>query len=127
MKLLLDTAALLWWLGTSERLGVRAREAITAPGNTVFVSAASAWEVAVKRADGRLDAPGEIGDWLDRNAFLELPISIAHAVESATLPFHHRDPFDRLLIAQSRLEQMALVTNDAKIARYDVHILPAGE
>ncbi len=125
MRLLLDTSALLWWLGTSERLGNRARAEIMAPANSVFVSAASAWEVAVKRADGRLDAPGEIAEWLERNEFKELPVSIAHAVESATLPLHHRDPFDRLLIAQSRLERMKLVTSDAKIAKYEVEILPA--
>lgn len=125
MKLLLDTSALLWWLGKSPRLGSRARSAISAPENPVFVSAASAWEVAVKRADGRLNAPGEISDWLDSNDFVELPVSIAHAVESAELPLHHRDPFDRLLIAQSRLERMALVTSDAKIAKYEVEILAA--
>lgn len=125
MRLLLDTSALLWWLGTSKKLGEHARAAIVAPENTIFVSAASAWEVAVKRVEGRLDAEGEIEGWLEENDFIELPISIAHAAESAMLPFHHRDPFDRLLIAQSRLERMALVTSDAKIAKYEVEILAA--
>jgi PIN domain nuclease of toxin-antitoxin system len=126
MKLLLDTHALLWWLADDRRLGPKAREAIGDSDNLVFVSAASAWEIAVKRAAGRLDAPGSISEWIEQNAFGDLPIEVEHAVVSAELPPHHTDPFDRLLVAQAMIEDMTLVADDERLERYDVAILAAG-
>ena len=123
MKLLLDTHALLWWLADDARLGVRARQAIRKPTNLVFVSAATAWEIAVKRALGRLVAPGDIEEWLVASDFRPLPIQISEAVASAELPLHHRDPFDRLLVAQAQIGGMTIVTSDEDIARYGVSVL----
>ena len=125
MRLLLDTHALLWWLADDARLGRRAREAIAAPANLVFVSAATAWEIAVKRALGRLVAPGDVEEWLTKNDFRPLPIQIAEAVASAELPPHHRDPFDRLLVAQARIGGMTIVTSDEHIGGYEVSVLSA--
>ena len=92
MKLLLDTHAFLWWLADDRHLGPKAREAITDSDNLVFVSAASAWEIAVKRAIGRLDAPGSISDWIEQNAFGDLPIEVEHAVVSRSCPRTTRIP-----------------------------------
>jgi PIN domain nuclease of toxin-antitoxin system len=126
MKLLLDAHVLLWWLSGDGRLGGKARAAIVEPRNAVFVSAATAWEIAVKRALGKLRAPGDIEDWLARNNFRPLPIQVREAIAAGELPLHHRDPFDRLLVAQARLGGMRIVTKDENIASYDVGVLPAG-
>ena len=125
MNLLLDTRALLWWLRGDMTLGANARAAIEDNANLVFFSAASALEVAIKRELGKLEAPGNIEEWAADEGFEELPIATSHAVASASLPPHHRDPFDRLLIAQARIEDMTLVTADAAIRRYDVETLDA--
>lgn len=125
MNLLLDTHAFIWWNADDDALGPVARAAIANRGNSVLVSAATAWEISVKRAKGKLDADGDITDWIERNAFTALPIEVSHAVESAELPGHHRDPFDRLLVAQARLEDLTIVTSDQAIAAYDVRTLDA--
>ena len=125
MQLLLDTHAFLWWLDDSPKLGPRARAAIGDGGNVVFVSAASAWEIAVKRASGKLDAPGNIAAWIAKSDFSGLPIEVEHAVAAAELPRHHTDPFDRMLIAQAQLEELTLVAHDDEIGKYDVTILDA--
>ena len=127
MKLLLDTHALLWWLADDARLGRRARQAIAAPTNLVFVSAATAWEIALKRAVGKLVAPGDVEEWLVESNFQALPIHIAEAVASAELPLHHRDPFDRLLVAQAQIGRMTIVTGDEEIARYGVSLLSTAD
>ena len=127
MRLLLDTHVLLWWLADDARLGRRARQAIATPTNLVFVSAATAWEIAVKRALGRLVAPGDIEEWLVASNFQPLPVQIAEAVASAELPPHHRDPFDRLLVAQAQIGRMTIVTGDEEIAKYGVSLLSTGD
>ena len=127
MKLLFDTHAFLWWLNDDERLGSGARQAIESGENLVYVSAATAWEIALKRAAGRLEAPGDVAEWIEQSAFSDLPIGVEHAVASAELPQHHKDPFDRLLVAQARAEGLTLVARDADIAKYDVEIVDAGE
>lgn len=126
MQLLLDTHTFLWWNADDPALGAVARAAIVEPANVVFVSAATAWEIAVKRALGKLDAPGDIADWVPANGFVELAIDIGHAVRSAELPFRRRDPFDRLLIAQAQLEELTLVTGDPDMLEYGVATLDAG-
>lgn len=108
-------------------LGPEAREALSDPANDVYVSAASAWEIAIKRAKGTLEAPADVRPAIAKSGFKELPISVAHALAAGALPVYHRDPFDRVLIAQARLESMSLVTTDAVIGRYDVDVLPAAE
>jgi PIN domain nuclease of toxin-antitoxin system len=123
VRLLLDTHALLWWLADDARLGRRARQAIGRPTNLVFVSAATAWEIALKRALGKLVAPGDVGEWLVAGDLQPLPIQIAEAVASAELPPYHRDPFDRLLVAQAQIGRMTIVTGDEEIAKYGVSVL----
>ena len=125
MRLLLDTAPLLWWLGDDPKLGAAARAAIAAPENEVYVSAASAWEISVKRASGKLVAPFDLLTALERNYFAELPIDLVHAVAAGELPPHHKDPFDRMLVAQSQIEGLTLVAVDAEIEKYGVRLVPA--
>jgi PIN domain nuclease of toxin-antitoxin system len=124
-RLLLDTSALLWWLDGDRRLGRAAADAVARPGAVVFVSAASAWEIAVKRAIGKLDVPFVVSEAIERNAFFELPITVEHATAAGALPLHHRDPFDRMLVAQAQLEDLTLVTSDPRIEKYDVRVLSA--
>lgn len=129
MRLLLDSHAFLWWLGDDSRLGTRARAAIASRGNQVHVSAASIWEIAIKTSLRKLsvgDAPVDLAESIGRCGFVELAVNARHAEAVRALPFHHADPFDRLLVAQARIEGLALVTADALVARYDVATLPAG-
>jgi PIN domain nuclease of toxin-antitoxin system len=125
VRLLLDTSALLWWLDGDAKLGPSARAAIADPDNEVLVSSASAWEISVKRASGKLDAPFDIASAIDRNYFIELPIEVAHAITAGGLPQHHKDPFDRMLVAQTQAEDLTLVTSDPEIAKYEVELLDA--
>ena len=122
MRLLLDTHVVLWWRKNSRRLGRAAREAI-ARATVVHVSAASAWEVAIKIAIGRLQIDGAFEDHVLDAGFEALPITFAHAAEVPRLPPHHADPFDRMLVAQARLERLTLVTHDRTFASYDVETL----
>jgi PIN domain nuclease of toxin-antitoxin system len=124
LKLLLDTHSLIWALDAPERLSATVRDAFDRASVTVFVSAASIWEIAIKVALGRLRFPlAELPRALADAAFKELPVRIADGLEMAQLPLVHRDPFDRLLIAQARQEGMTLVTCDAAIRRYPVATL----
>jgi PIN domain nuclease of toxin-antitoxin system len=129
VNLLLDSHVLLWWLEDAPRLGLEARDAVADPSSTVYVSAASAWEIAIKAALGRLRGRGQVARWLPgaiaHYRFVELPVTVRHAVEVESLPRYHADPFDRLLVAQARVEGLTLVTADAAIRRYDVRVLRA--
>lgn len=123
MRLLLDTHVLIWAVSDPDRLDAAVREAVTAPGNDVLVSSASVWEIAIKRALGRIDFPvDELPGLFDRMGVEALPISIDHAIVAGSLPRHHNDPFDRMLIAQAQVDNVVLVTDDAHIRRYDVPI-----
>lgn len=123
MKLLLDTHIMLWWLADDPKLPPPAGSAIADGESFVAVSAASVWEVAIKKAIGRLDAPDDLLDAIEANNFDSLSISPAHALAAGALPAHHADPFDRMLIAQARAEGLAVVTVDARFSAYDVEIL----
>ena len=127
MRLLLDTSVLLWWLAGHERLGPGAVARIADPANDVLVSAVSAWEIAIKAGIGKLSVPPNPGDWLPRelaaNGFTPLPVLVEHALAVFDLPQYHADPFDRLLIAQARCEQLALLTGDARLSAYPVEVL----
>jgi len=129
MNLLLDTQTLLWWKEGSRRLGPRARRAIETGATTVRVSAVSAWEIAIKSRSGRLKLTEPLDSWmperLERDGFLLLSVTIAHAVAVASLPDHHHDPFDRLLIAQARAYALTIVTSDIAFDDYDVSVLDA--
>lgn len=125
MRLLLDTHALLWWLAEPEMLSAEARDAISNSSNDVYVSAASAWEIAIKKRLGKLEAPDDLEIQIYESRFTSFPIDLQHGLAVEHLPPIHRDPFDRMLIAQARLEQLTLVSRDEMIPRYDVSVLTA--
>jgi PIN domain nuclease of toxin-antitoxin system len=125
VRLLLDTHFLLWWLADDPALGDRAREVISAPENLIFFSAASVWEIRIKQGIGKLELPNNFADVLAGQALEPLAVLVAHAHGLQDLPPLHRDPFDRLLIAQARIERLTLLTRDQIISRYDVATLLA--
>jgi PIN domain nuclease of toxin-antitoxin system len=120
MKLLLDTHAFLWWDAKDVRLSESLRSAIASPRNDVFVSAATVWEIAIKRASGKLIFGRPVGKTIEEYGFMPIPITVEHAEWAGGLPQLHRDPFDRLLVAQAQLEGLVLVTVDDQILRYQV-------
>jgi PIN domain nuclease of toxin-antitoxin system len=126
MNLLLDTHVWLWWQMMPERLEKQVRAIIEDPANTVYLSAASSWEMAIKIAAGRLELPEPVEEMVPKTLlqddFRALPIHNQHTFELLRLPMHHRDPFDRILIAQARADGLTLVTDDEKIMAYDVSI-----
>jgi PIN domain nuclease of toxin-antitoxin system len=124
VRLLLDTHALLWWLA-DEGLTAQARDAIADPANLVVVSAASAWEISIKKALGKLAAPDDLEQQMQAGGLTPLPISIAHGVAAGQLPRHHEDPFDRMLIAQAFAEGLTIMTRDKSFDDYGVALLPA--
>jgi len=124
VSLLLDTHILLWWLSDDPRLPVAARSAVSAPDEDVVVSAAAVWEIAIKKAAGRLDAPDDLLEVLATNDFQTLEMTAPHAMLAAGLPPHHADPFDRMMIAQARKEALTLVSADRRFPLYDVQLLP---
>lgn len=125
MELLLDSLVFLWWDEDDPALGPTARARIADPDNVIAVSVASVWELAIKRAAGKLLAPFDLVATIAGHGFATLPIEASHAVHGAELPMHHRDPFDRLLVAQAMVENLTLVTSDPQIAKYDVELLDA--
>lgn len=122
MRLLADTHALLWLLSGDEQLSARADELLDDPGNEVLLSAAVVWEVAIKRSLAKLDAPDGFASVLLEAGALPLAVSIDHAEAVRELPLLHRDPFDRMLVAQARIEDATLVTSDARLRAYGVRI-----
>lgn len=129
MRLLLDTHALLWALGDSARLATTAAEAIVDPDNDVLVSAASCWEISIKEELGKLRLPAPASQWLlqaiEQVGFETVDISPYHCLTAGSLPVHHRDPFDRLLIAQGMAESLTIMTRDERFHLYDVSVLAA--
>lgn len=125
MRLLLDTHAVLWALGRPAELASDARAAIEDGANDVLISAASAWEVAIKRAAGKLQAPDDFAGAIVGAAFRPLAITVEHATAAGALPPHHADPFDRMLVAQAMIEGLTIVTRDARFERYGVPMLQA--
>jgi PIN domain nuclease of toxin-antitoxin system len=123
VKLLLDTHAALWWLSDDERFGDAATMAMADGSNQVLLSAAVVWEVAIKRSLGKLDAPDDLAPTLLGAGAFPLPIGLDHAAAVAALPPHHRDPFDRILVAQSAIESAVLVSRDEVFAAYAVPVL----
>ena len=123
--LLLDTHVLLWWLDDPTRLTEDARARIARRDTAVFVSSAAAWEMAIKKALGRLDYPPDLEAALTHDHIDILPIAVRHALAVADLPPHHSDPFDRMHVAQAQLEGLTLVTRDEQLTAYDVRVLRA--
>lgn len=129
MNLLLDTQVWLWMLGEPGRLGSAATEMLTDEKNGVLLSAASSWEIAIKHQLGKLQLPEPpdryVPNRMRSSGVLGIPIEHAHALAVASLPLHHRDPFDRLLVAQAQVEDLPIVSVDGQLARYDVEFIDA--
>jgi len=125
VNLLLDTHTVLWWLDDDPKLSDAARSAIADPENTVFLSAVVMWEIRIKQDLGKLDLPDDFGEVLAQQSFPELSVTVQHADTISVLPAIHRDPFDRLLVAQAIVEKMTIVTRDPFIADYNINIIVA--
>ena len=125
MNLLLDTHVLLWCLENNPKLSPKVRDTIADGSNSVFVSAAVVWEMSIKESAGKLRVPENLEEVLEENYFEMLPITIRHALALSDLPAHHKDPFDRMLIAQALVENLTLVTRDTVISQYEVPVLQA--
>jgi PIN domain nuclease of toxin-antitoxin system len=127
MDLLLDTQILLWALSARARVPPHVREALESRTNVVFVSSASVWEIAIKASLGKLEISGldlsELPAFIDASGFDELPVVSRHALAVRDLPGHHRDPFDRMLIAQARAEELTLASVDPAFRAYEVRLL----
>lgn len=129
MRLLLDTQCFLWMTASPARFRPPVRQLLSARSTTLYLSAASAWELAIKHALGKLRLPdvpsAYVEDRVKRTRTTPLPITLGHGLRVADLPPHHRDPFDRLLIAQAQIERLAILTADRQLAAYDVEIVEA--
>jgi len=123
MEILLDTHMLLWWLADDSRLSKKARALMADPTNMITVSAATAWEIAVKQALGKMTMDGALEQEVRGQGFAMLPVTFAHAAETLTLPAIHRDPFDRMLVAQARVENLPLLTVDPHILHYPANVI----
>ncbi len=119
MRLLLDTHVLIWWLAEDERLSKRVIKQIINPENIVFVSSISACEIAIKKSLGKLKVPDDLEIQIEQQSFEVLPITIKHGLYLEQLPFHHKDPFDRILIAQAKIESLTIVSYDRKFSLYE--------
>ncbi len=124
-RLLLDTHVLLWWLAHDPALGPETQKAIRDAQNDVYVSAATTWEVSIKQALGKLEAPDDLDRIVAEERFLKLPISLYHGQMAGRLAAYHRDPFDRMLVAQAQAEGLTVVTVDQNIPRYGVQTFSA--
>jgi len=122
---LLDTHALLYWLVDPAQLDPGARRVIADGGSVVYVSAGAIWEMAIKKRLGRLDFPTNLDEVLRNDHIEVLAITLPHALAVSDLPMHHEDPFDRLMIAQARIEDLVLVSRDSRMAQYDVRVVAA--
>lgn len=124
MRILLDSHVALWWLEGSSKLGPNCQQRV-ADASEVYFSPVSPWELGIKKSLGKIDYPDGLVDALTDAGFIELPISATHATEATNLPRLHRDPFDRMLIAQARTESLTLCTADRRIGEYEVDVLEA--
>lgn len=125
MRLLLDTHTFLWAMEGGGRLRSAATEVIADSGNDLFLSVVSVWEIGIKTAIGKLRAPSDIEGGMRGLGAAPLVMDLSHALHAARLPLHHRDPFDRLIVAQAIVEQLSLVTRDHILAAYGVSIIAA--
>lgn len=127
MRLLLDTHVWLWMVSDADQLGDEARTALTHPDNDLYLSVAAVWEIGIKHAAGKLRYPGspsvQVPLHMQRSGVSLLAVGVEHALAAAALPKHHRDPFDRMMIAQAQAEEMTLATADARFGAYDVPLL----
>ena len=122
-RILLDTHVLLWWLADDPELGTNARDLISNGTNEIYVSAASSWEISIKKRNGKLTGPDNIDGIVQQERFIKLPISLIHGELAGQLPDHHKDPFDRMLIAQAQTEKLTILTADEKMKQYDAAVI----
>jgi PIN domain nuclease of toxin-antitoxin system len=120
MRLLLDTHVLLWWMFEHPRLTPDLKSLVADESNTILVSGVSAFEISTKQALGKLDAPDDLDGQVEASGFTALPLTIRHGLAAGRLPLHHRDPFDRLLVAQAAALGLPLITADPVVASYPV-------
>ena len=125
MSYLLDTHTLLWWLSENLLLSTQAKKIISTPQNLIFVSAVSAWEISIKKAIGKLEAPDDLEQAIAYNNFTPLEITIRDGILAGQLPNHHNDPFDRMLIAQAMNNNLTIITRDSQIPQYQVKTILA--
>lgn len=129
MKFIIDTQCWLWWHHSPDRLNASAKRLIADKENLIFFSSASAWEISIKHALGKLALPASPKEFLPERLaednFQVLPIELSHSLEVSVLPHHHRDPFDRMLIAQARMENVPILTADPHLGAYPVQVIPA--
>ncbi len=129
MRFILDTHVWIWWIAEPERLSEQAVQMIEASENQVFISTASAWELSIKYSLGKIKLPSNIEDFFmfifPKCGFTTIRVEFIHALKVASLPHHHNDPFDRLLIAQAQIEKMPIITADKKFSKYDIEIILA--
>jgi PIN domain nuclease of toxin-antitoxin system len=127
MKVLLDTHAFLWLITDDDRLSEKARQTFLNPGNSLFFSAASLWEICIKKSLGKISLKEgwfqTIQEEMEINTIQWLPIEMRHCAEVTGLPFHHRDPFDRMLIAQAIIEEMKLMSRDSRLSKYTIELI----
>lgn len=124
MKLLLDTHIVIWWLTDDPTLSAEIKDWLDYDPD-VYLSAATVWEVAIKQAIGKLKEPADLPERIRDSGFRELPVRADHAIEAGRLPLIHRDPFDRILVAQARCENLTLVSRDPEVQKYQVAVLAA--
>lgn len=125
MRYLLDTNIFLWWLDDDRRLKGAIRSVLGDPNNQIFVSVVSAWEISIKHKAGKLPLKTTVKRCFEVSTFEVLNINLSHIVRLDTLPIHHKDPFDRLLVAQSKGENLTFITTDEKIWKYNLSFLKA--
>lgn len=118
MRILLDTHVVLWWLNDDRALGTNARRLIEDSANTIFLSPVCTWEIWLKKSLGKLDLPDDFEKWLYKEEFEPLPLTAGHTRMVAELPWHHRDPFDRMLIAQAKSCDLTLLTSNVLLTAY---------
>ncbi len=123
MEILIDTHMLLWWLADDSRLSKKARALMADPANMLTVSAATAWEIAIKQALRKMTMDGNLERAVREQGFAMLPVTFPHAAETLTLPAIHRDPFDRMLVAQARVESLPLLTVNPHILQYPANVI----
>ena len=125
MKYLVDTHIFIWWMKQDKRIKKEIKSILQDPQNYIYLSIATVWEIVIKKKIGKLKVPHDWKVTLKESNFLLLPISLEHVYKLENLPLHHRDPFDRMLVAQAQVENAALITGDEKLWNYDVALLKA--
>lgn len=123
MNYLVDTYIFLWWLDGNKQLKKLAQKILKDSHNHIFVSVASLWEISIKHAIGKLSLKTTLPEMVSLSGFEVLPIQFTHVIQLETLKFHHRDPFDRIIIAQAQVEKFTFITDDTKIKKYDVKVI----